>query len=121
MNSKASIVDHDNTQDGGTQPDDGLQVFGQTAGHNLSQYGIAAVSIIHPDFLSQRGSVAVNLDGACAAWESEVVPRKSNRMIVVGPKQPYVQRTSSPVEVEKADANFEAMVSVSFVVVLSDG
>jgi hypothetical protein len=128
--------DEDNTTDG-------LRIYDVSAAGCLYSQGISAYPSVHPDFLSVGGNLKLNVTSRCPKATSELVPRKANRMVIIGPRRPFAfsipaaqQASSQPpfaIEVDenggvagdsnsnlrKSRGSFEETTSIALVITFS--
>ena len=69
--------------------ENGLRIFSHEYSACLRDHGVAKSPKVHPDFLSTMGSLAVELNEDCDFFYSEVVPRETNRIVVLSPKEAF--------------------------------
>ena len=100
-----------------TAEDDGLLVYGDGTGACLQNSGGTVDSTAHRDFVSVNGKLAVNVRDLCPGVDSEMVPRKHNRLTLVAPNRAFV--FSSPGEEPLAKKTFDTKTVVALVVSLS--
>ena len=101
---------------------DGLLIFDTSAAGCLFSQGISAYPSAHPDFLSVAGNMTINVAARCPQSTSELVPRRSNRMVIIGPRRPFVFSAPPPSEllgINAEDVDFVSSTSLAFVVTLS--
>ena len=102
-----------------TADNDGLLVYGDGTGACLQNNGGTVDSTVHRDFVSVHENLAVNVDDLCPGVDSEIVPRKHNRLTLVAPNRAFV--FSSPGEEFLAKKPFDTKTVVALVVSLSPG
>jgi len=67
----------------------GMRIFSDEYTACLHHHGAALSPRVHPEFLSTLGSLAVELHEDCNMFHSEVVPRETNRVVVISPKETF--------------------------------
>ena len=75
-----SLEDHSN---------DGIRIHDLQTERCLTAKGLAVNPAVHPEFLTFGDRYQLNVTSLCAQGTSELVPRHSNRMVVIRPRQPF--------------------------------
>ena len=86
LNSDSDPVDES------TEADDGLKIFSDDIFAMLLSNGVSVKPAIHPDFLSSSSTGLNLVQGAPylkLAGAAEIIPRKHNRMALLGSKRPF--------------------------------
>jgi hypothetical protein len=70
---------------------DGLRIYDGSAASKLFSQGVSVYPSVHSDFLSKAGNLDIGIDERCnAAEQSALVPRLTNRMVIVKERMPFV-------------------------------
>ncbi len=94
--------------------DDGVILYDKfTADRLLSQSATTDPSI-HPDFLSLKGSLDINMTARFPNAAIEVIPRMNNRLVVIAPKRPYAIVSPG----KHANMQFSSKTALALVIVL---
>ena len=103
MNSKAapSIASDPDPDDDSSNPasasdsnQDGLRIFDKNAPNILKAQGIGFYPSIHEEFLSSVGSLSIDMSVRCSNCDSDLIPRSSNRLIILGEMRPFLMATN---------------------------
>lgn len=115
---------------------DGLRIYDMNAAQQLFAHGVSVYPSVHSDFLSKSGSLDIRIEQRCnAAENSALVPRLTNRMVIVKERMPFMFTAPSGKDIinsrTKADSDtsaraydvgnsdFEKNNMIAFVVVVS--
>ena len=74
---------------------DGIRIHDLQTERCLRAKGLAVNPAVHPEFLTFGDRYQLNVTSLCAQGTSELVPRHSNRMVVIRPHQPFSFSTSA--------------------------
>lgn len=105
----------DNLPENNDDNEDGLRVCGDYAANKLFSEGISIYPSVHTEYLSKSNDLSIDLFTRCNITTSELIPRKSNRLVVVRAGRPYVFTTPGNV----IGKPFESSTMTAFVVILS--
>jgi hypothetical protein len=94
---------------------DGLSVYGPKTWACLLK-NRAIIDFKQKNMVNIGGSHDVDADSLCPTEvaEMEFVPRKYNRMVVIGPNRPFVFRTSGDASLAKKSFDSKAMIAMVF-------
>ena len=94
---------------------DGLNIYGPKTWACLLKKR-AAIDFKQKNLVSLEGSLDVVADNLCPneVAEMEFVPRKYNRMIVIGPNRPFLFKTSGDASLSKKSFDMKAMIAMVF-------
>lgn len=101
--------------------EDGLRIFDDFAAGRLYSQGVSVYPSAHSDFFSKSGDLAIDMMARCNVTNSELVPRKTNRLVLLQPKKPFYftvpQGGAQPSRNQRED-EFESRTMIALVVVL---
>lgn len=83
--------------------DSGLRMFTDEYTQCLRDHGVTKSPKIHPEFLSTLGSLGVEIPWDCQDFHSEVVPRETNRIVVLSPKETFRFENRVGADEERSD------------------
>lgn len=69
--------------------DDGIMIFDSNTMTCLQSQGISKFPSVHPDFLSSSKGLFIDTHKRCKSVESEVIPMKANRLILINSGIPF--------------------------------
>ena len=99
---------------------DGLQIFEVESAIELTSQGVTTFPLVHSDFLSKNRNLSINLDERLPMAAFETVKRMVNRVVIIGPKRPFVFVTPNAEDLANTGSNsFEASTMLAFVVILA--
>ena len=101
--------------------EDGLRIFDDFAAGRLYSQGISVYPSAHSDFFSKSGDLLIDMVARCNVTNSELVPRKTNRLVLLQPKRPFYFSVPSADLVPSAAPNadeFESRTMIALVVYL---
>lgn len=102
--------------------EDGLRIFDDFAAGRLYSQGVSIYPSAHSDFFSKSGDLLIDMAARCNMTNSELVPRKTNRLVLLQPKRPFYFTVPSPStkEVKKSarEDEFESKTMLALVVFL---
>ena len=75
---------------------DGIRIHDLQTERCLRARGLAVNPAVHPEFLTFGDRYQLNVTSLCGQGTSELVPRHSNRMVVIRPHQPFSFSTPGP-------------------------
>jgi hypothetical protein len=88
--SPLTVDDNENEDDSS----DGILIFDEFAAAKLYSDGVSVYPSVHPDFLSKSGDLNIDIMNRCHGSTYELVPRKTNRLVVVKARKPFVFKTA---------------------------
>jgi hypothetical protein len=96
----------------------GVVIFQEDFLHCLLDTGISFNPKSHPDFLSSMGTVNINFNYVCPDYVHEIIPQRSNRMVIVPPGRAFTLITSKEENGESKNREFENSTMLALVYVL---
>ena len=106
LNNQSKQSDDETDINNYTNTMDGLWIYDLESSICLEEKGIKINPKFHPDFLSFNERFNFNVSAICTLGTSELVPRKSNRMIIIGGNRSFAFSTKSLTEISP-DNSFE--------------
>jgi hypothetical protein len=95
----------------------GMRIFTSEFTACLRHHGVSKAPKIHRNFLSAMGSLAVEADEDCDEFYSEIVPRESNRIVVLSPKETF--RFESYIDTPQPKRSFVKSTQLALVYVFA--
>lgn len=96
---------------------DGLVLYDRYTADRLFANGVARYPNVHPEFLSSKGSLNVNVTRRYPNAAVEVIPRVYNRMVLIAPGRPFEIITPGRFSNER----FQTKTSLVLVMVVAGG
>jgi hypothetical protein len=84
---------------------DGIKIFDRSAIDVLKSQGADKYKQVHDHFYSATGSLSFDMRSQCRFCQSELIPRLSNRMVIVANDMPYTFQTDAASVQEFAKTN----------------
>lgn len=110
---------------------DGIRIFDGVSASRLFSQGVSVYPSVHSDFLSKSGNLDIQINERCDVIEhSALVPRLTNRMVIIKSRMPFVFTAPANDEpgiaaadnvrsYDQGESDFEMNHMVAFVVVVS--
>jgi hypothetical protein len=114
VNGNATTSDDDDQLNHGS----GMLVLSSQYTECLQNNGVNMNIRTHGDFASRMGSLRVNILSMCFTHSFELIPQKSNRLVVVAPGQSFCFMTSRNGDVTP-ETTFENRIVLALVYVFS--
>ena len=95
--------------------DDGLILYDKFTADRLMSQSATMDPTVHPDFLSMKGSLDINMTAKFPNAAVEIIPRMSNRVVMIAPKRPFSLLSPG----KYANMQFNVKTALVLVVVLA--